>query len=329
MQIPQISYASTAAELSDKTRYEYFTRVVPPDSYQSSAMAEIVKELGWTYVHTLADEGNYGEKGIAAFEAAARKKGICFGKQLKIKTNEADYKSHYEEIISAFRQDSRTKVVVLFVSDQNVKKFLNELHSTAKNYQVNELYFLASDSWGTKSTVVDGAGANLSLGAITLLPKREVDQEFTEYYTKLKDSHIDKNPWWHEFWQKNFNCTISISTNGSSENNQRTLQKCIHEGTVLDHYNRTINQKFDQQGYVPMVIDSVYALAHAISKLIHEKCKSLLNKTKAHFENKSLNWSDCQHLFPEPNGTEVLGYLRAVDFAGTKIFVSFFLRLKL
>ena len=34
LQIPQISYASTSLELSDKSRFEYFSRVVPPDNFQ-------------------------------------------------------------------------------------------------------------------------------------------------------------------------------------------------------------------------------------------------------------------------------------------------------
>ncbi len=33
--IPQISYASTSTELSDKSRFQYFSRVVPPDNFQA------------------------------------------------------------------------------------------------------------------------------------------------------------------------------------------------------------------------------------------------------------------------------------------------------
>ncbi|KAI8503835.1 glutamate receptor [Branchiostoma belcheri] len=69
--IPQISYASTSEELSDKTRFQYFSRVVPSDSYQAQAMVDIVKSLGWTYVSTVASEGNYGEKGVEAFRRLA------------------------------------------------------------------------------------------------------------------------------------------------------------------------------------------------------------------------------------------------------------------
>ena len=60
--IPQISYASTSAELSDKSRFEYFSRVVPPDNFQAQALVEMVRQLGWKYVSTVAVEGDYGEK---------------------------------------------------------------------------------------------------------------------------------------------------------------------------------------------------------------------------------------------------------------------------
>lgn len=48
--------------MSDKSRFEYFSRVVPPDNFQAQAMVEILKTLGWRYVSTVAVEGDYGEK---------------------------------------------------------------------------------------------------------------------------------------------------------------------------------------------------------------------------------------------------------------------------
>jgi metabotropic glutamate receptor 6/7/8 len=74
-QIPQISYASTAPELSDDRRYDFFSRVVPPDSFQAQAMVDIVKALGWNYVSTLASEGSYGEKGVESFTQISKEAG--------------------------------------------------------------------------------------------------------------------------------------------------------------------------------------------------------------------------------------------------------------
>ncbi|GLD63079.1 metabotropic glutamate receptor 8-like protein [Lates japonicus] len=75
VEIPQISYASTAPELSDNTRYDFFSRVVPPDSYQAQAMMDIVTAMEWNYVSTLASEGNYGESGVEAFIQISRETG--------------------------------------------------------------------------------------------------------------------------------------------------------------------------------------------------------------------------------------------------------------
>jgi hypothetical protein len=38
-------------------------------------MVDIATELQWKYVHTIAEEGTYGEKGIEAFEKAAKESG--------------------------------------------------------------------------------------------------------------------------------------------------------------------------------------------------------------------------------------------------------------
>lgn len=48
---------------------------MPPDTYQAQALVDVVSKFGWSYVVTLADEGNYGEKGIAAFEEIAKNAG--------------------------------------------------------------------------------------------------------------------------------------------------------------------------------------------------------------------------------------------------------------
>lgn len=43
-QIPQVSYSSTGAELSEKPRFGYFSRVVPPDNLQAQVMARVVSD---------------------------------------------------------------------------------------------------------------------------------------------------------------------------------------------------------------------------------------------------------------------------------------------
>lgn len=66
--IPQIAYSATSIDLSDKTLYKYFLRVVPSDTLQARAMLDIVKRYNWTYVSAVHTEGGYG----AALASPAR-----------------------------------------------------------------------------------------------------------------------------------------------------------------------------------------------------------------------------------------------------------------
>ena len=56
--IPQIGYSATSRDLSDKHRFRYFVRVVPPDELQAQAMVQIVLKYNWTYVSAVSTEGN-------------------------------------------------------------------------------------------------------------------------------------------------------------------------------------------------------------------------------------------------------------------------------
>ncbi len=58
-QIPQIGYSATSKDLSVKSLYEYFLRVVPSDKLQAQALVDIIKHYNWTYVSTVYTEGMY------------------------------------------------------------------------------------------------------------------------------------------------------------------------------------------------------------------------------------------------------------------------------
>ena len=113
-QIPQISYSSTAADLSDKDQYPYFMRVVPPDSLQGIALAGIVKYFGWKEVATLATSDDYGQGGIKIFEDEAKKQGITVLTSQKFAGEATDIKSQLLAI-----KDSGAHVIVLNVIVQD------------------------------------------------------------------------------------------------------------------------------------------------------------------------------------------------------------------
>lgn len=63
-QIPQISYGSSAIELSDRVRFDYFFRTLPSDSFLAWAMADLVIHFGWSYVIALHSEDGFGTSSV-------------------------------------------------------------------------------------------------------------------------------------------------------------------------------------------------------------------------------------------------------------------------
>ncbi|TDH14595.1 hypothetical protein EPR50_G00044020 [Perca flavescens] len=165
--IPQISYASTAPELSDKSRYEFFSRVVPPDSYQAQAMVDIVKAMGWNYVSTLASEGNYGESGVDAFLQISREAGgLCIAQSIKIPREPRP--GEFEKIIKRLMETSNARGVIIFANEDDIKRVLQ---SAKKANLTGHFLFVGSDSWGAKNSPIQDQ-EDVAEGAVTILPKR-------------------------------------------------------------------------------------------------------------------------------------------------------------
>lgn len=63
-QVPQISYGSSASELSDRVRFDYFFRTLPSDSFLARAMADMVNHFKWSYVIALHSDDTFGRSGL-------------------------------------------------------------------------------------------------------------------------------------------------------------------------------------------------------------------------------------------------------------------------
>jgi ABC-type branched-subunit amino acid transport system substrate-binding protein len=121
--IPQISYSSTNALLSDKVTYPYFLRVVPPDSLQGVALANIVSKFGWDQVATLATSDDYGQGGINVFEDKAKELGISIATSQK-------FLQGYTNVTTQLRaiNDTNVKIIVAnFIANDAKTVFLDAL----------------------------------------------------------------------------------------------------------------------------------------------------------------------------------------------------------
>lgn len=277
-QIPQVSYASTSTELSDKDRFGFFSRVVPADSFQAQAMVDIILQLGWTYVSTVAVEGEYGERGIAAFTELAEKAGICVAVNEKIARNAQ--LEHFEPIVRNLARHKNARVVVLFVDEDNCRKLLQ---TSRKLHHEGHFVWVGSDSWGAKSHPVRNL-ETAAEGAITVLPQRTALPGFDAYFKNLRPSNNERNVWFREFWEQHFNCSFKSFTSKT---------RCKDD----DHL------PYEQEGLVPYVVDAVYAVAHALHNMLTYKCSQTGTLV-------------CDAAKGKPDGEELLQYIRNVSFVG-------------
>ncbi|XP_072181619.1 metabotropic glutamate receptor 8-like [Diadema setosum] len=295
--IPQVSYASTSPELSDKSRYDYFLRVVPPDTYQAQAMLDVVKALGWKYVSTIASAGNYGEKGIDAFKNLTRSTDICIAASEVIPRDPTN--ATFDGIVEyLIKHAPNAKGAVVFASETDVRWLLAAVRRANKT---KHFVWIGSDDWGTKHNAVE-TQEKAAEGAITLLPARTPDAGFDNYFTSL-NPHNHSTTWFHMFWERTFQCSFNFRRKREEATvpTAETVKRC-------SGYEQLTSEVYEQEGKVAFVIDATYAFAHALDKMQRELC----NGTKGL----------CSAL-TRVDGEQYLDYLKNISFQGSSGGVRF------
>ena len=249
--IPQISYGSTSPDLSNKELYSYFFRTVPPDSFQAQALVDIVKKYGWNYIFTVHSSGNYGQKGIAKFHEAAKREGICIA--LAEKIPHLATKKDFLAVITKFLRDEFTKVnvIVMFTTQADGTGLLH----AATEAKALHFTWVGNNAWSTRVDVTIGNEA-VADGAITISHLQGTVTGFEEYLRGLNHQNNDYNPWFDEYLQALKQCYWKVNELRSD---------CSGDG-VLPHYI--------ELAPVRVVMNAVYAMAHALDRLQKHLCPS-------------------------------------------------------
>nr|CAI5831468.1 unnamed protein product [Callosobruchus analis] len=135
--LPQIGYSTTSRDLSDKSRFSYFLRVVPSDYYQAQVMLDIVRSFGWTYVSAVNTDENYGQSGIQAFKELAEKVDVCIAREDSVLSSAPD--EDFDKVVNNLRQDANANVVVCFCEGRTVSGLLR---STRRLNLTNHFLFI-------------------------------------------------------------------------------------------------------------------------------------------------------------------------------------------
>ncbi|KAM9317990.1 metabotropic glutamate receptor 5b [Pholidichthys leucotaenia] len=253
--IPQIAYSATSMDLSDKSLYKYFMRVVPSDAQQARAMVDIVKRYNWSYVSAIHTEGNYGESGMEAFKDMAAKEGICIAHSGKIWSNAGE--QSFDRLLERLRAHlPKARVVACFCEGMTVR---NILMAMRRQGLVGEFLLVGSDGWADRYDVTDGY-VKEAAGGITIKLQSADVKWFDEYYLKLRPENNHRNPWFPEFWQHRFHCRLKGHTQENSKYN-RTCSK-----------RESLRQQYAQDTKMGFVINAIYSMAYGLHNMQRALC---------------------------------------------------------
>ncbi len=282
-QTPQISYASSSAILSNRDRYKFFYRTIPPDDLQARAMLDILLTFNWTYVSTIYSQNPYGEPGISEFRELASQNGICIDLDIGIEDSFMD--SDFDTLAASLIASS-ANVVIVFASQDNAQKLLSRVSTSTSRTRFT---WIASDAWARSINVVSQFNETAA-GLYGVAPLTEHVDHFNEYYSTLTIENNIRNPWFAEYFAAFASC--ELSNNGTNN--------CLTNMSVVNL------PQYEQGNVVPLVIDAVYAYAHALQNFLLDNCELPVQWTRS---NQS-----CVGQTQQLNGTVLLSYISQLDF---------------
>ena len=240
LNIPVVSYGSVSAILSNRDRYPYFSRTVPPIETQAHAMVELVKKLNWNYVSVIYVRNAYAISGFNFFKKYAIANRICIAVEIPMDINSDE--GDMGDITERLQWHPAAKGVIIFADDFLVTKFLKAMQKTGIH---GKFHLIGSDGWSNSLRVIQDVGG-AAQGSLTFSYFNTSIPAFNEYFLGLNPTNNVRNPWYVEYWQDHFKCDIP--------------------GRVKSMYQRTCAkdlklESFTLSAWTDKVIYAAYAIA--------------------------------------------------------------------
>ncbi|CAG5032639.1 unnamed protein product [Parnassius apollo] len=230
--IPQVSFFSTSPELSNKARFEYFTRTIPSDMHQA------FEEL----------------------ETMLARNDICIAvKERLVKDSGAADDNAYDAMVEHLLTRPRARGVIVFGSDQEVAGVMAAVQRRGAS---GAFSWVGSDGWSARALVAAGNEPVVE-GTISVQPQANPVRGFREYFLNLTVEKNTRNPWFVEFWEEQFRCRYPGSPRTPFNGNYTRI--CTGEERLSAN-----NTEFE--GQLQFVADAVFAFVHAIRDMHRDLC---------------------------------------------------------
>ncbi|XP_072317605.1 G-protein coupled receptor family C group 6 member A-like [Eucyclogobius newberryi] len=153
--IPQISYSSTAAILSDKSRFPAFLRTIPNDEHQTGAMARLLSAFRWSWVGVVTTDGDYGRSALDNFLSQTSGRQICvaFKSVLPGSITNQNVHAAIRQTALTISNNPKVRVIVSFAQPTLMAYLFEELKrqtlAAGDGIDAMRRVWIASDSWSS------------------------------------------------------------------------------------------------------------------------------------------------------------------------------------
>ncbi|GIY57906.1 metabotropic glutamate receptor 1 [Caerostris darwini] len=230
--------------------------------------------------------GNYGGSGMDAFVKLAHEAGICIAASDSLLSHADDFV--FDQVIRNLQKYPNARVVVCFCEGMTVRgllKAVRRLNATG------EFLLIGSDGWSDRNDVTEEYEKEAH-GGISIRIHSTYDRSFDPYYFSLKPHNNSRNPWFREFWEYRFNCSLP---NGSGKYNKTCSGK------------EDLRERYKQDTKMSFVKKAIYTMAYGLHDMQKAKCN---------------NTGLCAEMLPL-NGSLFLQYLLNVSFVWENETVKF------
>ncbi|XP_023317517.1 metabotropic glutamate receptor 1-like [Trichogramma pretiosum] len=239
---------------------------------------------------------NYGTSGIQAFRELAEKNNVCVAREDSILTT-AD-ESAFDAVVQNLDQDRAANVVVCFCEGFTIRHLME---ASKRMNLTGRFVFVGSDGWADRDDVVHDL-ENEAWGSLSVRIHSPYVSEFDSHYLALHPDNNARNPWFNEFWQHNFNCSLPQEVVAAAA---ADVVKDPATDAPLNFPNCTGEERLTQERYrqdpkMSFVMKSFWVMAHGLHNMLEDVCGH--NYTGV-----------CKEMIPF-NGTRFRNHLMNVSF---------------
>ncbi|XP_051814254.1 vomeronasal type-2 receptor 1-like [Acanthochromis polyacanthus] len=254
---PGVSYFSTCACLSDRTKYPTFFRTIPSDYFQAKALAALVKHFGWQWIGAIQSDNDYGRNGILSFTEEVKKLGVCVA---FVGTISRRYSMDKILDVVEMIKRSTVKVILAFAPESDFYPLMKEV----VKQNITGIQWIASEAWITATRLSTPEIYRAFGGALGFVMQKMAIPKLKPFLTNISPYTDPSAAFVKDFWEIMVGCRPVLP--GVHRNTEKMDKICTGNETLMNSQHAFFD--VTQLRVTYNVYKAVYAIAHALHQLI-------------------------------------------------------------